>query len=103
MIMALPAHQKAGRNDPCPCGSGKKYKQCCLKAVSASDDNPWSQQHDASGRLAQEMLSFAMENFARDLDAAWLDFNQDDAPVPIQEDSEESQIFVPYRRTCFVR
>ena len=19
------------RNDPCPCGSGKKYKQCCLK------------------------------------------------------------------------
>ncbi|MFM9329116.1 SEC-C metal-binding domain-containing protein [Paenibacillus mesotrionivorans] len=18
-----------GRNDPCPCGSGKKYKQCC--------------------------------------------------------------------------
>jgi len=22
---------KAGRNDPCPCGSGKKYKFCCLK------------------------------------------------------------------------
>ena len=21
----------AGRNDPCPCGSGKKYKQCCVK------------------------------------------------------------------------
>jgi SEC-C motif domain protein len=21
---------KAGRNDPCPCGSGKKYKHCCL-------------------------------------------------------------------------
>lgn len=21
---------KPGRNDPCPCGSGKKYKQCCL-------------------------------------------------------------------------
>lgn len=20
-----------GRNDPCPCGSGKKFKQCCLK------------------------------------------------------------------------
>ncbi|EAA3892892.1 SEC-C metal-binding domain-containing protein, partial [Salmonella enterica] len=19
-----------GRNDPCPCGSGKKFKQCCL-------------------------------------------------------------------------
>jgi preprotein translocase subunit SecA len=22
--------QKIGRNDPCPCGSGKKYKKCCL-------------------------------------------------------------------------
>ena len=23
------AKEKAGRNDPCPCGSGKKYKKCC--------------------------------------------------------------------------
>lgn len=23
---------KIGRNDPCPCGSGKKYKKCCLRA-----------------------------------------------------------------------
>ncbi len=22
---------KIGRNDPCPCGSGKKYKRCCMK------------------------------------------------------------------------
>jgi preprotein translocase subunit SecA len=21
--------EKVGRNDPCPCGSGKKYKRCC--------------------------------------------------------------------------
>jgi uncharacterized protein YchJ len=24
-------NKKIGRNDPCPCGSGKKYKKCCLK------------------------------------------------------------------------
>ena len=24
---------KVGRNDPCPCGSGKKYKKCCGKAA----------------------------------------------------------------------
>jgi hypothetical protein len=24
-----PRDQKVGRNDPCPCGSGKKYKRCC--------------------------------------------------------------------------
>ena len=31
--MALPYLRetpKIGRNDPCPCGSGKKYKKCCL-------------------------------------------------------------------------
>jgi hypothetical protein len=94
--MSLPPHLKTGRNEPCPCGSGKKYKQCCLKVVSASDDSPWRQQRDASGRLAQEMLNFARQNFARDLDAAWLDFNQDDSPLPIEEDPEEGQIFVPY-------
>ncbi|MGL4448019.1 MAG: SEC-C metal-binding domain-containing protein, partial [Shewanella sp.] len=21
---------KPGRNDPCPCGSGKKFKRCCM-------------------------------------------------------------------------
>jgi yecA family protein len=25
--------EKIGRNDPCPCGSGKKYKKCCLPAI----------------------------------------------------------------------
>jgi hypothetical protein len=24
------AMSKVGRNEPCPCGSGKKYKACCL-------------------------------------------------------------------------
>jgi len=24
--------KRVGRNDPCPCGSGKKYKRCCLQS-----------------------------------------------------------------------
>jgi preprotein translocase subunit SecA len=28
---AVPANKSVGRNDPCPCGSGKKYKRCCGK------------------------------------------------------------------------
>jgi hypothetical protein len=28
---------KLGRNDPCPCGSGKKYKHCCLSKREAYD------------------------------------------------------------------
>jgi hypothetical protein len=26
---------RVGRNDPCPCGSGKKYKKCCLGSRDA--------------------------------------------------------------------
>lgn len=25
--------EKIGRNDPCPCGSGKKFKKCCIAEV----------------------------------------------------------------------
>jgi tetratricopeptide (TPR) repeat protein len=28
---------KTGRNDPCPCGSGKKYKHCCLEKDRAAE------------------------------------------------------------------
>lgn len=28
---------KPGRNDPCPCGSGKKYKKCCLAIEEAAE------------------------------------------------------------------
>jgi len=28
-VETIRAAGKPGRNDPCPCGSGKKYKQCC--------------------------------------------------------------------------
>jgi preprotein translocase subunit SecA len=28
---AVPVGKKVGRNVPCPCGSGKKYKHCCGK------------------------------------------------------------------------
>ena len=27
--MSSASTKKVGRNDPCPCGSGKKYKKCC--------------------------------------------------------------------------
>jgi hypothetical protein len=36
--------RKVGRNDPCPCGSGKKFKKCCLNSASDSPSAgalPW--------------------------------------------------------------
>jgi len=32
-VEPLKAAQAVGRNDPCPCGSGKKYKKCCGKTA----------------------------------------------------------------------
>ena len=28
-VNSIPREEKIGRNDSCPCGSGKKYKKCC--------------------------------------------------------------------------
>ena len=33
-VFAEPAPAKIGRNAPCPCGSGRKYKNCCGKSAA---------------------------------------------------------------------
>ena len=35
--------KKVGRNDPCPCGSGKKYKKCCGQDVTGTPPVPFDQ------------------------------------------------------------
>jgi len=29
--------KKVGPNDPCPCGSGKKYKKCCMRKEKSAE------------------------------------------------------------------
>ncbi len=41
---------KVNRNDPCPCGSGKKYKQCCMN----KDQAPRRQRAALAGQLAAD-------------------------------------------------
>ena len=36
LAAAAGAEKKVKRNDKCPCGSGKKYKKCCLTAKKSS-------------------------------------------------------------------
>jgi hypothetical protein len=49
-LPAVPARSiKIGRNEPCPCGSGKKYKKCCL----AKDE---AQAHQAAAALPEQPL-----------------------------------------------
>ena len=33
--------EKVGRNDPCPCGSGKKYKSCCFQSDQQKKTSPF--------------------------------------------------------------
>jgi len=94
--------EKTGRNDPCPCGSGKKYKQCCLSKTTPAFpgpetlDTPWSRQRDASDRLTADLTRVLKRDFGDALLDAWVDFNQDDAPVPLSEMPHEISIFSPY-------
>jgi tetratricopeptide (TPR) repeat protein len=43
---------KTGRNDPCPCGSGKKYKKCCLPKQAAAQRQQVAQQQAERGQRA---------------------------------------------------
>jgi tetratricopeptide (TPR) repeat protein len=59
-----------GRNDPCPCGSGKKYKQCCLlqsapvaqgrrnEAPPLAPPLPIALEHHQAGRLQQAEAAY---------------------------------------------
>ena len=42
-----------GRNDPCPCGSGRKYKACCL-------DSPRTSIESRTGWMCQKLVTFTM-------------------------------------------
>ncbi|MFA6971678.1 MAG: SEC-C metal-binding domain-containing protein, partial [Gallionella sp.] len=44
---------KPGRNDPCPCGSGKKFKKCCQDKLEASAAPP-EQKIEKSSNTAKE-------------------------------------------------
>jgi hypothetical protein len=47
------AKNRVGRNDPCPCGSGKKYKRCCLdkKEQEIADGSPLTLMIDTDGGM----------------------------------------------------
>jgi hypothetical protein len=94
--MPLHAREKIGRNDPCPCGSGKKYKHCCLPGYAPSIDHVWARQHEESDRLTREITRFAMRKFGERIYEAWQDFNMHDVPKPLEEAADERQIFMPY-------
>lgn len=54
---------KVGRNEPCSCGSGKKYKKCCESADASQEDSPVDEKELAVirslGEFAEPLTSLA--------------------------------------------
>lgn len=89
---------KPGRNDPCPCGSGKKYKQCCLRTEGAqqAEDLLWHQINRATKGLPDKLLTFEQNRRGPEtLLEAWDDFTLwgDEKFDP---DSPQMQLFMPW-------
>ncbi len=62
---------KVGRNDPCPCGSGRKYKNCCMRRDQLSASQRLSSNY-TERVLLNSLYEFAVSSrFAPDLDASF--------------------------------
>jgi hypothetical protein len=69
--------ERVRRNDPCPCGSGKKYKKCCLQRdrEAQAERVAWDR---AAKQLRRALIEFAKgEAFVQDMAAALGLFWQD--------------------------
>ena len=61
---------RIGRNDPCPCGSGKKHKHCCYEKFKAGKpedlfggDADWLKIRRTEGELVGQILDFAAQRY----------------------------------------
>ncbi|MEO0266394.1 MAG: SEC-C metal-binding domain-containing protein [candidate division WOR-3 bacterium] len=64
-----------GRNDPCPCGSGKKYKKCCLLKLYIEI----GKEESLKTKLVKDILAFSKKYYGNLIDYAyeyfWDDFD----------------------------
>jgi hypothetical protein len=89
---------KIGRNDPCPCGSGKKYKKCCLNKAKPPVDLLWRRLGEAHDRLVDKLMVHARKIFgepalimAMDEFLVWPEMG-----LPQDQIVEHMQFFVPW-------
>ena len=67
---------KIGRNDPCPCGSGKKYKKCCFaREVAPVASLNWQKMRRTEGELIPVLLKHAGQSYGPEaVVEAWDEF-----------------------------
>lgn len=77
--------KKVERNSPCPCGSGKKYKKCCLMKESVQTVTRLLLMK-TSEALIPEMLSYLAKSYPKEIiDEAWEEFIGDEQECNINE------------------
>jgi len=72
--------KKIGRNDPCPCGSGKKYKKCCLHKDEQRQHEEWQQKQALRESVEQNWSPFGEKPDPEDYELF-----EDDPTAPRQE------------------
>lgn len=60
-VASDPRSHKVGRNDPCPCGSGKKYKKCCL-------DKEYEKEQPEKNNM-NLVIDFVLKKFKKEFDS----------------------------------
>lgn len=87
---------KISRNDLCPCGSGKKYKKCCL--VSAEDaDFQYRRWRQIEAGLIPRLTKFAFEVLGPEIvEEAWKDFNDHESVEDFDPESPMNMVFMPW-------
>jgi SEC-C motif len=86
-----------GRNDSCVCGSGKKYKKCCLNILSANTSK-YRRQRQIQADVTRRLLEYATDNFGGPdlVREAWDTFNGvEDVRLPRPE-SPINLVFIPW-------
>ncbi len=91
---------KIGRNDPCHCGSAKKYKRCCLAKDQATNiiDNEWQKLRRTEGEIVELLLYVANEWYGPAfIEKAWQEYTEThNESLPIENTPESGTSFVPW-------
>lgn len=92
---------QVGRNDPCPCGSRKKFKKCCLNKTVETGDLLWRQLGSIHDDMAKRLLEHGMRVFGRPaIEEAWEEFWSWENDVSFADAYESEQLkiqlFMPY-------
>lgn len=92
---------QAGRNDPCPCGSGKKFKKCCLNKDAETGDLLWRQLGSIHDDMANRLLEHGLRTFGRvAIEEAWEEFwsweNEESFADAYESEQHKIQLFMPY-------